>query len=278
MTMSVRWDHMPLRVTDGLTQMAIDCEMAHRCAGSPPRAIFRLYWMDPPAVTIGRHQRWRDVIDPKECRRRGWDWARRPTGGGALLHQAEINYAVAASRGVFAGGDTLRAAYAQIMGGLRDALERLGCHPVLNLGRVGSGTPILSNGLPTAHGLCERSLTRYEITVNGRKAVAAAQWHLPEAVLQHGTIYLRAPDPADRFWPQRSSDEDLSGPAVHWWDLSEISMDRDQLQTRLDVAIRDGLAHTMGAEWQVASADCIDPDRVSNRLRDWRSADWNNCR
>jgi lipoate-protein ligase A len=158
---------MPLRVTDGLTQMAIDCEMAHLCAASPQRAIFRLYWMDPPAVTIGRHQRWRDVVDPEECRRRGWDWARRPTGGGALLHRSEINYAVAASREAFAGGDTFRAAFAQIMSGLRDALERLGSRPVLSLGRTGGSVPFRQAGQSPAHGLCERSLTRYEITVDG---------------------------------------------------------------------------------------------------------------
>jgi lipoate-protein ligase A len=276
--MSVRWDHMPLRVTDGLAQMAIDCEMAHLCAESPPRAIFRLYWMDPPAVTIGRHQRWRDVVDPEECRRRGWDWARRPTGGGALLHRSEINYAVAASREVFAGGDTFRAAFAQIMNGLHDALEQLNCRPVLNLGRTGGAASRRDAVQSPAHGLCEHSLTRYEITVGGKKAVAAAQWHLPEAILQHGTIYLHAPAKEDRFWPLRVTDNGQNEPRGRWWDLSQIASERDQLHVRLDAAIRDGFVRTLNADWYAATEDHVDPERIARRLRDWRSADWNRRR
>jgi lipoate-protein ligase A len=189
--------------------MALDAELLDLCVASPERAVVRFYRMDPPAVTIGRHQRWRRVVDPEMCALRGWDWVRRPTGGGALLHLDEINYTVVVGREVLSdnGLGGFREAFMWIADGLAVALSDLDAKPEVHAGRSGGQ----GGGRTRQHGLCGRSLTRYEISQDGAKLVAAAQMVKSGAVLQHGTVYLRAPDAADRFWPDGSGDETTAG-------------------------------------------------------------------
>ena len=270
------WECLPFLSADAAAQMAIDTEMAHACEHAPPRAIIRLYRMAPPAVTIGRHQRWTSVIDEKECLRRGWEWVRRPTGGGALLHQFELNYAVAASHDVF--GDpakvAFRPAFERIMRGLARAIELLGGHPTLSMGRTSpeSGKP------RAAHGLCEQSLTRFEISVAGKKAVAAAQWQFAGSFLQHGTIYMRAPGPADRFWPLRSEARPSSPQGATWWDTSGLLPDSELAADKIIAGIRDGLAQALDFTWSPVRFDRLSRDRIDARLREWACQNWNRIR
>lgn len=181
-------------VASATIQMAIDSHLLSR-ASEVDSVCFRVYRMSPPAVTIGRHQRWQRVIDPERCRLHGWEWARRPTGGGALLHRDEINYAVVARRGLLApqGRGEFRAAFETIGAALSAALRGLGFEP-----RFSSGERRESL---LQHGLCGRSITGSEIAVDGRKLIAAAQVIAPGGILQHGTVYLRSPEEDGQFWP-----------------------------------------------------------------------------
>jgi lipoate-protein ligase A len=251
--------------------MAIDRRLAALCAGGAPRAIVRTYRMNPPAVTIGRNQRWRSVVDEAVCRDRGWDWVRRPTGGGALLHCHEINYAVAVSNALLGKSVSFRLAYERIMHGLAHALELLGVTPVLNLGR----SPGSAQNATTAQGLCAQSLTRYEIAVDGRKAVAAAQRHWPEAILQHGTIYIKAPSAADRFWP--SPDDRQLPDETHWWDTSALPESRGAVQ-HVERAVRDGLAAALQLTWREIGFDEIGMSAVDAQVAEWAAENWNTRR
>ncbi len=268
------WEHLPVLAANAATQMAIDAEIARLCGSDAPRAIVRLYRMDPPAVTIGRHQRWRAVIDEHECQRRGWEWTRRPTGGGALLHRGEINYAVAASHNVFGGEPTFRHAYECIMRGLAAAVDSLGGHPTLHLGRA-SAQAVYPR---SARGLCEQSLTHFEISVNGKKAVAAAQLHLATAILQHGTIYLQAPRSSDRFWPLPLGESLPDTPSPVWWDTSGQASDSDEGVSVVANAVRDGLARTLQLQWSQIGFDQVDPAHIDAQLREWGRQNWNRYR
>lgn len=199
------WDQLPTISSDAATQMALDAQLLDLCDASPDRAFLRFYRMDPPAVTIGRHQRWRRVVDPATCDLQGWDWVRRPTGGGALLHKDEINYTVVAGREVLSLNrlSGFRDAFTWIVNGLAEALSDLGAKPEVYAGRAAG-----QGGERTGqHGLCGRSLTRHEIAQDGAKLLAAAQMLKSGAMLQHGTVYLRAPQPTSRFWPHPAGDD-----------------------------------------------------------------------
>lgn len=236
------WKHISRIDVPVKRQMAIDATLARWCAEGKLHAAVRFYQMSPSAVTIGRHQRFRSVLDEGLIEQRGWEWSRRVTGGGALLHQRELNYAVALSKEAIVahGPFGFQTAFRVVMSGLRRGLDLLGCQPKLYMGATESeGTSRAS-----AHGLCEHSLTRYEITIDGRKAVAAAQLMLPNACLQHGTLYFQAPRREDRFWPTTVDDPDYT----RWWDATDVlSVDSRSSET-LESVLRSGLTEHLGVD------------------------------
>jgi lipoate-protein ligase A len=74
-------------------------------AGAPP--ALRLYTWTRPALSIGRFQSDADV-DCEACDAHGVEVVRRPTGGRALLHGADLTYAVAMPRPAGAAGPSTR--------------------------------------------------------------------------------------------------------------------------------------------------------------------------
>jgi lipoate-protein ligase A len=221
-------------------QMAVDAVLAQWCAAGRFDALVRFYRMTPPGVTIGRHQRYQSVIDEEFLARRGWGWSRRITGGGALLHRNELNYAVILSRGSMRQPSEFgfQSTFQIIMAGIEAGLKLLGCRPMIYTGSM----EVKDRTSMSAHGLCERAITRHEISVDGRKAAAAAQLMLPDACLQHGTIYLKSPQPEDSFWPQRSL---TAADGSHWWDTSDFLSCDDDAVSHLENLLSSSLADSL---------------------------------
>ncbi|MEW6249548.1 MAG: hypothetical protein AB1716_02795 [Planctomycetota bacterium] len=74
---------------DGPTNMARDEHLLYSARLRP--AVVRIYAWDPPTISLGYFQSWAAVADlPPDVR----DLAvvRRPTGGGAILHDREVTY------------------------------------------------------------------------------------------------------------------------------------------------------------------------------------------
>lgn len=165
--------------------MALDETLARACAsGGPP--TLRFYGWRRPTLSIGRHQRLTEAADLGACERLGVEVVRRPTGGRAVLHEEEITYALAAP-----------AADPLLAGGFRCALRRLARALVAGLRGLGVPADLATPeaappgpGTPSAVP-CFFSPARDEILAGGLKIAAAAQWRLPGALLQHGSIPLR---------------------------------------------------------------------------------------
>jgi lipoate-protein ligase A len=279
---------------DAQTQMALDAELLLACEESPATAFLRFYRFDPAAVTIGRNQQWRRVVDPDLCATHGWDWVRRPTGGGALLHQHEVNYAVVIGREVL---EELRlsgfsSVYAWIARGLTEGIRSYISNPVLHTGRSEESEP--RSG--AQHGLCGRSFTRYEIGSSDGKVLAAAQMIRNGAVLQHGTVYLRPPSEIDRFWPQNP----LSGSKLGTGRRSGVS-DGTMLQTTTErltqrwaglgekacrepweevaAVLGQGFMHASGlAGMKTGAVPALVYNRLEARCALWQREDWHRRR
>ena len=80
---------------DGATNMARDQALLSSCVDGAARPTLRLYRWHPACLSLGRFQR-ADVIDRAACARAGVAIVRRPSGGRALLHDAELTYAIIA--------------------------------------------------------------------------------------------------------------------------------------------------------------------------------------
>lgn len=143
-------------------------------------AVLRLYTWSRPTVSFGRNEPARGLYDAAMAERLGIDVVRRPTGGRAVLHDAELTYAVVVPARALGGA---RTTYHAISEALVDAMQSLGAD-VLRSGPPREGT------LPLDAGPCFQSPSEGEVVVRGRKLVGSAQARLDGALLQHGSIIL----------------------------------------------------------------------------------------
>lgn len=164
----------------GARNMAIDQALFSAVqAGATP--VLRLYRWCPACLSFGRHQKALGIYDRNRARSLGIDVVRRPTGGLAVLHDAELTYAVIAPVGVLGGA---RAGYARINQALVSALRALGVPAVL-----GAGADTHSPHPDAVHPCFERPAPG-EVVAGGRKLVGSAQRVERHTVLQHGSMLL----------------------------------------------------------------------------------------
>jgi lipoate-protein ligase A len=163
--------------------MAVDEWLLATAQGRPP--VLRLYGWQRPTLSLGRHESWQEVANLSRLEAAGVSLVRRPTGGRAVLHDREITYSVSAGLdGEALWRDRLQVSLARISSALVRGLRRLG---VLATFAPTSGAGQKSPG----HSLCFQSTTRFELTVEGVKAVGSAQYRTERGFLQHGSIPTR---------------------------------------------------------------------------------------
>jgi lipoate-protein ligase A len=119
------------------------------------------------------------------CARAGVGVVRRATGGRAVLHGADLTYAVAAPEHVLPEG--LRGTYQLLAGALLDALDALGLAAERSTRREPAGSGAFD---------CFAEPATDELCIGGRKLVGSAQRRGGGGVLQHGSLRL-APDPVE---------------------------------------------------------------------------------
>ena len=169
---------MEPRGRSGAENMAIDAALLER-ADATGDAFLRLYRFDPPCLSLGRNEA-AGSYDRAAIARLGVDVVRRPTGGGAVWHEHEVTYAVAAPSAAFGG---LRQAYHAIHTRLAAALRTLGADAALASDRQTAHPP-------HRPGPCFARPVGGEVLVRGRKLVGSAQVRRGGALLQHGSILL----------------------------------------------------------------------------------------
>src|SRR2546430_156130 len=88
---------LPHLVGSGSWHMAADEALLSWVSRGPARLVFRTYAWDRPTLSLGRTERYPEGWDEGALEREGIAVARRPTGGGAVLHAEEVTFALAAS-------------------------------------------------------------------------------------------------------------------------------------------------------------------------------------
>ncbi|MGF1492041.1 MAG: lipoate--protein ligase family protein [Microcoleaceae cyanobacterium] len=158
--------------------MAIDEWLLNqnRLGQSPP--VLRFYTWEPPAISLGYHQRqWPEFWQNLTWRGQPVQLLRRPTGGRAVLHQGDLTYAVVTAALPGRRLETYRAICEFLIHGW----QVLGLN--LSYGSAGRDYANRVNcfGLATGADL---------ILDNGYKLIGSAQLRRDQAVLQHGSMRL----------------------------------------------------------------------------------------
>ncbi|HXF94870.1 MAG TPA: hypothetical protein VNI61_02090 [Gemmatimonadales bacterium] len=159
----------------GAENMASDFALLEDAERGGPPAL-RFYRWNPPGLSFGRNEPALSRYDRSRIERLGIAVVRRPTGGGAVWHEDEVTYAVAAPIAAFGG---LRAAYRAIH-------ERLAA----GLRAAGFAVEIAAERRSPGPGPCFAGAVGGELVAGGRKLAGSAQVRLGGAFLQHGSILL----------------------------------------------------------------------------------------
>lgn len=171
---------------DGPTNMAIDEAILHAVAKGSSLPTLRLFQWQPPAISLGYNQSWRE-IDVTAVDRLGYGWTRRATGGRAILHIDEATYSliIPQSDPRIEGG--IMASYRVLSLGLLRGLQRLGVE-AMQADR--EGTVARRKAARKLGPVCFDTPNRYEIIWQDKKLIGSAQLRRKQTVLQHGTLPL----------------------------------------------------------------------------------------
>ena len=139
--------------------------------------ILRFYSWEPPTLSLGYFQK-EEIIDFFELKKLGYQWVRRPTGGGAILHNQEITYSIIANEKIVKGMST------------EDSYKFLAQWIIQGLKRLGIQTSFRETASSFSQQICFLNHSSFDIIFKGRKLVGSAQRRKNRAVLQHGSIPL----------------------------------------------------------------------------------------
>ena len=162
--------------------MAVDESILEHIYRSESKPTLRLYSWNPPCLSLGHAQSFKDV-DVERLKSHGWDVVRRVTGGRAILHTDELTYSVtgSADEPVLSGG--VLESYNRLAQALLHAVQSLSVPVEMKEHEDGHTKQNLNP-------VCFEVPSTYEITVDGKKLIGSAQARKKEGVLQHGSLPL----------------------------------------------------------------------------------------
>jgi lipoyl(octanoyl) transferase len=167
---------------DGAWNMAVDEAVADAVGRGHSPPTLRWYGWRRPTVSLGRLQRVGGGPLAATCARLDIPMVRRPTGGRAVLHAAELTYSLALPAANPLARGPVQRSYAAIAEGLLEGLRRLGVRPADGETTGREGTP--------RSAACFQTRTLPAILVEGRKLLGSAQRRWTRGLLQHGSLLL----------------------------------------------------------------------------------------
>lgn len=172
---------VPPEAADGPTNMAIDEVLLDSVAADPTRAVLRLYTWSGATLSLGYFQP--IALAEADPRWRGVPLVRRSTGGGALLHDREVTYAlvVPSSHPLSRRSPDLYRAVHEAISGLLDASGLAASRR----GESGARPPDAPKPF-----LCFADRDAEDVVSGRVKLVGSAQRRRAGAVLQHGSLLL----------------------------------------------------------------------------------------
>ena len=163
----------------GRYNMEFDLKLLTSSENKETPPTLRFYRWNPPAVSLGSGQKPEEEANLDFCRQNGIDVVRRPSGGGAILHEDEITYSFTSRISDHPAFQDLLSSYYIIVEGLMEGLKKIGISAEIRGGK--------SSG-PERYIPCFALSSRHDLVVKGKKIIGSAQRRKKNAFMQHGSI------------------------------------------------------------------------------------------
>ncbi|MDO8586613.1 MAG: biotin/lipoate A/B protein ligase family protein [Armatimonadota bacterium] len=159
--------------------MAVDEALFRSFSGGETPAVVRFYGWDSPAISLGRFQRVEGSIDVELCKGQGIALVRRPTGGRAVFHGTDVTFSIVKEN----DGGSVAESYRELGEAVAAELSSIGIPAVAF--SESSGRRAMRSETN-----CFNLKSRFEVGVNGRKALGSAQFRTDRAILQQNSLIL----------------------------------------------------------------------------------------
>ena len=177
------WRCIPFERLSCFENMAIDEAILRNGRVHEGGPTLRFYGWVRPSVTLGYFQDMAKEVDLGFCRAQNIDVVRRPTGGKAVYHDADVTYSVVARERDEGFSSDIIETYRVISACLLKGLKKLGIEAAL----VEEGRTHLSSA---GEAFCFSVPFKNELLVKGGKICGSAQMRSQGLFLQHGSILI----------------------------------------------------------------------------------------
>ncbi|MDA1191095.1 MAG: biotin/lipoate A/B protein ligase family protein [Candidatus Poribacteria bacterium] len=267
MSRNVSWRWLRMGANSAAFNMAAD-DMLLRRQSVDPRPTVRVYEWDAVALTCGYFQELPNVVNVEGCRAAGIDLARRPTGGGVVVHEGAMTFSAIFSPNTVGIPNEAQASYRRLAEVVSVAFHRLGATT------EPSETCLCPDS--TLPDWCLLHPVEHDVIAGGRKVAGAAQRRTKAGVLHQAYVFGEMPSQATL---DAATTVDL-GDAVGAFSrsLSEVAGKRITLNELAD-ALRDAFESEVGAVFddlpltdeEIAAIDAA--TRAVYESDDWRFGD-----
>jgi lipoate-protein ligase A len=179
------WRFIDTGPLDGSSNMAVDEALLNCFDPEKSRPVFRIYGWEPPALSLGRFQKAREILDPVRCNAAAMPVVRRVTGGGVIYHADEITYSLVCSPHHVPPAASIKESFRVLTSFLVRFYVKLGLNPCYAMesfpDRTGPGERCV---------FCFAGKESYDILIEGKKIGGNAQRRLKNVIFQHGSIPL----------------------------------------------------------------------------------------
>lgn len=172
---------------DAAWNMAVDETLLRSYESGNSLPTLRFYGWSCPSISLGRFQRVDGSLDRSYCESNDIPVVRRPTGGRAVLHGADLTFTVVQPN----AGGSVQDSYHKLSTAIYNALLSAGV-PVQTFTDASDVARMRS----VAN--CFDLNARFEIALDGRKVLGCAQLRTATAILQQNSLLLTQP-PADNL-------------------------------------------------------------------------------
>jgi len=169
--------------------MAIDEMLMRSQERKDALPVLRIYFWDKPSITAGYFQDIPKIIRRFDCVRKGIPVVRRLTGGGLVFHGSDLTFSLSLKNpNPFLPKET-KLSYQKINEALYMGLKK----DFPDMKFVPSS--VMPSGRGAEETVCFEKPTCFDLVVDGKKVVGAAQRRTQKTVLHQSAVFL---EPADR--------------------------------------------------------------------------------
>ncbi len=171
---------------DPSVNMSVDEMLFKRALENNKTASLRFFTFNRRCISIGKNQR-TDKL-PEEFLNAGLEIVKRPTGGGAVMHDRDLCYALVLPESYLGPNSALMNSYRMITGGLKHGFKLCGVDVQYGSSDQHQNEPV-----------CFNKAWIYELSLQGKKLVGSAQKRAKGILLQQGSIMKDHHVPVDRL-------------------------------------------------------------------------------